>query len=63
MAMKVDCVVMDSESDLPYDFMNFVSPRQVCVKGDVVSSTNLRWCTSSMLDTSVMVYSGRLGPC
>ena len=31
--------------------------------GDVVSATNLRSCTSSILDTSVLVYGGRRGPC
>ena len=28
-----------------------------------VYSTNLRWCTSSILDTSVLMYSGRHSPC
>ena len=31
--------------------------------GDVVFSTNLRWCTGSILDTSVLVYGGRRGSC
>ena len=34
-----------------------------CAQGDVASSTNLLWCTSNILDTSVLVYSGRRGPC
>ena len=34
-----------------------------CANGDVVSSTNLQWYTSSMLDTSVLEYSRRWGPC
>ena len=34
-----------------------------CTYGDVVSSTELGWCTSNILNTSVVVYDGRRRPC
>ena len=41
-----------------------VSSCSMCLhKGDVVSSTNLWWCTSSILDTSILLYGGRRGRC
>ena len=34
-----------------------------CSRDDVVSSTNLWWCASSILNTSVLMYGGRRCPC